>query len=85
MLSQPFLAMTWARASASAASAVSITSVEQGTSPLRAARTSSTSIDQLVGRGSLATGSRAVPPSTSMKTGSGIWAASVDLPMPSGP
>ena len=69
----------------SAQSAVSMTSVLQGTLPLRTSATSSSSIAQLVGWGRRATFSRLVPPSVSMNTGSGKWEAKVDLPMPSGP
>ena len=69
----------------SAQSAVSMTSVPQGTLPLRTSATSSSSIAQLVGWGRRATFSRFVPPSVSMNTGSGKWEAKVDLPMPSGP
>ena len=69
----------------SAQSAVSMTSVLQGTLPLRTSSTSSSSMAQLVGAGRRATFSRLVPPSVSMNTGCGNWAAKLLLPMPSGP
>ena len=78
-------AHTWAMQSCSAQSAVSSTSVAQGRSALTA-RTVSSSACQLAGAGSTrATSQCPVDPSTSMKSGSGNCAASVVLPIPSGP
>ena len=69
----------------SAQSAVSITSVPHGICPSRTSLASSISIAQLVGCGRRFTLSFFVPPSVSMNTGDGNFAAKVLLPMPSGP
>ena len=52
---------------------------------MRTSATSSSSMAQLVGAGRRATFSRLVPPSVSMNTGWGNFAAKLLLPMPSGP